>query len=502
MDAPGIDYRDVQGLVRFGFGHLPEACFLLVRVEEAAAARSWLGKVSITTAETLTNLPETALQVAFTRPGLEALGVPSNVIQTFSPEFITGMSAEDGRSRRLGDVGANAPKGWRWGGPDNVPHLLLMLYARQVEGAKWKQTVMAMLPASGLSVLQCLDSAVRDGYEPFGFRDDISQPQLDWNRERKAGGDAQLDYGNLVALGEFLLGYPNEYGQYTDRPLVRAEDDPSALLHPVAGQPDMHDLGRNGTYLVFRHLRQDVQGFWQFLDKQANADPEVRQALAEAMVGRTREGAPLVGTTDRAIPGVGPKPEDIRLNQFTFTSDSGGIRCPFGAHIRRANPRNADLPDGARGLLGRLIRILGFCRESIRTDTIASTRFHRLLRRGRKYGTKLTPEQAIRSGQSDGEERGLHFICLNANIGRQFEFVQNAWLMNSKFNGLTDESDALLGNRTHIGGGSGANSFSLRKHRGAPRRITGLPQFVTVRGGAYFFLPGIQAVRYFATLGD
>jgi Dyp-type peroxidase family len=501
MDAPGIEYRDVQGLVRFGFGHLPEACFLLVRVEDAAAARSWLGTVSITTAETLTNHPETTLQVAFTRPGLEALGVHSDVIQTFSPEFIAGMSGGDGRSRRLGDVEANSPKGWQWGGPDNVPHLLLMLYAVKGKGEEWKQAVMAKLPASGLSVSRCLGTAELDGYEPFGFKDDISQPQLDWNMERKAGSDAQLDYGNLMALGEFLLGYPNEYGQYTDHPLVEAKGDPSAILLPVAGQPDKHDLGRNGTYLVFRHLRQDVQGFWQFLDKQANADPAMRQALAEAMVGRTREGAPLVGTTDRAIPGVGPKPDDLRLNQFTFASDKAGIRCPFGAHIRRANPRNADLPDGARGLLDRLICILGFCRESIRTDTIASTRFHRLLRRGRKYGTKLNPEQAIQRGQPDGEERGLYFICLNANIGRQFEFVQNAWIMNPKFNGLTDESDALLGNRTLIGGGPGANSFSLSKQRSAPRRITGLPQFVTVRGGAYFFLPGIRAVRYFSSLG-
>ncbi len=501
MDAPGIDYRDVQGMMRFGFGHLPEACFLLLRVSDAAAARSWLGTVSITTAETLTNRPETALQVAFTCPGLVALGVPADVIQTFSPEFLAGMSGENSRSRRLGDVGANAPKGWQWGGPDNVPHLLLMLYADKGKGEEWKQTVMAGLPASGLSVLQCLGTAELDGYEPFGFKDDISQPQLDWNRQRNPASGMQLDYGNLVALGEFLLGYPNEYGQYTDRPLVGAKGDPSDLLLPVPGQTGKHDLGRNGTYLVFRHLRQDVRGFWQFLDKQANSDPALRQALAEAMVGRTRDGTPLVGTTDRAIPGVGPKPDDIRQNQFTFASDDAGIRCPFGAHIRRANPRNADLPGGARWLLGRLIRVLGFCRPSIRTDTLASTRFHRLLRRGRKYGTPLTPEQAIQRTQPDGEERGLYFICLNANIGRQFEFVQNAWIMNTKFNGLTDESDALLGNRAHIGGGPGANSFSLRKQRGALRRITGLPQFVTLRGGAYFFLPGIRAVRYFSTLG-
>ncbi len=171
----------------------------------------------------------------------------------------------------------------------------------------------------------------------------------------------------------------------------------------------------------------------------------------------------------------------------------------MGAHIRRANPRNADLPDGTRGLILRLLRTLGFCRDSIRTDAIASVRFHHLLRRGRKYGSNLTPEQAIKREQPDGEERGLYFICLNANIGRQFEFVQNAWIMGTKFNGLTEESDPLLGNRTSIGGGSVANTFSLPQPDGVRRRLTGMPQFVTVRGGAYFFLPSIRAMRYLAT---
>jgi deferrochelatase/peroxidase EfeB len=431
---------------------------------------------------------------------LRALGVLAEVIQTFSPEFIAGMSAEDSRSRRLGDVAANAPTEWLWGRPGNEPHLLLMLYARQGRMEEWKHAVIGKLPESGLSVLRCLRTAGVDGYEPFGFRDGLSQPQLDWGLERKAQSGNQLAYGNLLALGEFLLGYPNEYGQYTDRPMVDVTGDPHAILLPAVDQPDKRDLGRDGTYLVFRHLRQDVQGFWQFVDKQANGDPTLRQALAEAMVGRTREGAPLVPVADSPIPGVGPKAADVQQNQFTYAADSAGIRCPFGAHIRRANPRNADLPDGAGGLIGRLLRVLGFCRDNLRTDTIASSRFHRLIRRGRKYGAKLTPEQAIQRGQASGDESGLYFICLNANIGRQFEFVQNAWIMGTKFNGLTEESDPLLGNRAPVGGCPVADTFSLRKPHGVRCRIAGMPQFVTVRGGAYFFLPGIRAVRYLASL--
>jgi deferrochelatase/peroxidase EfeB len=501
MATSVIDYNDVQGLVRFGYGHLPEACFLLLQVENAAAACSWLATVSLTTAESLADRPQTVLQIAFTCAGLRALGISEEIIQGFSHEFITGMTGEVSRSCRLGDVGVNAPAQWTWGSPGSVPHMLLMLYAPKGQLEAWKTTVSRTLPAAGLQLLQCLDTTTLDDYEPFGFKDGISQPQLDWLLERRASRADQLEYSNLVALGEFLLGYPNEYGQYTDRPCVDFRDDPHNTLLPAEDQPQRKDLGRNGTYLVLRQLQQDVQGFWQFLDQQAHGNPTERQKLAEAMVGRTMEGTPLVPMTEHPICGIGPKAEEIQLNQFTYTLDNAGTHCPFGAHIRRANPRNADLPEGTQGLVNRLVRILGFGRKSIRDDTIASTRFHRLLRRGRKYGKTLLPEDALQRGKSDGEERGLYFICLNANIGRQFEFVQNAWFMSTKFNGLSEEQDPLLGSCVSLAGCSPVpNMFSLPQLHGVRRRITGMPQFVTVRGGAYFFLPSIRVVRYLASL--
>jgi Dyp-type peroxidase family len=502
MDTSIIDYRDVQGLVRFGHAHLPEACFLLLRVENAAAARTWLAAIPLTTAERLAERPQTALQVAFTCTGLQALGVPAELVQSFAPEFVTGMAGEESRSRRLGDVEANAPARWHWGGPGHIPHVLLMLYAQKGRLHAWQTTVSETLPGSGLQLLRCLDTAALDGYEPFGFKDGISEPQIDWDLERSVESGEQLAYSNLTAVGEFLLGYPNEYGRYTDRPLVDPRDDPHNILLPAQDQPSRKDPGRNGTYLVLRQLQQDVQGFWQFLDTQAQANPTVRQKLAAAMVGRTMEGVPLVPLTDRPIRGIGPKAENMRLNQFTYALDSAGIRCPFGAHIRRANPRNADLPERSHGLVARLIHILGFGRQSIRDDTLASARLHRILRRGRKYGPTLLPEDALQRGKPDGEERGIYFICLNANIGRQFEFVQNAWIMNTKFDGLSEESDPLLGNRVPLAGCPVTNTFSLPQQNGVRRRITGVPQFVTVRGGAYFFLPGIKTLRYLVSLNS
>jgi deferrochelatase/peroxidase EfeB len=120
------------------------------------------------------------------------------------------------------------------------------------------------------------------------------------------------------------------------------------------------------------------------------------------------------------------------------------------------------------------------------------------LRRGREYGPRLSPEQAVQPDCSDTGEHGIQFVCINANISRQFEFVQGAWIMNTKFNGVTAESDPLLGNRQPIPGCAVTDNFSLPQEGGLPRCINGLPQFVTVRGGAYFFLPGIRALRYLA----
>jgi deferrochelatase/peroxidase EfeB len=266
-------------------------------------------------------------------------------------------------------------------------------------------------------------------------------------------------------------------------------------------QPQKKDLGRNGTYLVMRQLEQDVRGFWQFVDKAAHADPEKRVRLAEAMVGRALDGAPLVAVQDKPIPGIGDDEKDHAYNQFTYASDPNGDRCPFGAHIRRSNPRNADFPNPVKGMISHLVQTFGFLRKGIRDDLMSPTRFHRLVRRGREYGDELTLEDAL-SDKPDPSGHGLHFICLNSNIARQFEFVQGAWLMSTKFNGLSEESDPLMGNREPVRGCPDPNLFSIPNRNGLSERCAGLPQFVTVRGGAYFFLPSIRALRYFASVGS
>jgi Dyp-type peroxidase family len=515
---PVSEYQDIQGILRSGYGSLEEASFLLLWITDKDKAKAWLAAIveecgakksyRVTRAGDLDppQRKELALQVAFTAPGLRTLGAPEELFQdesinNFPREFRLGMAAEDrdpeGRSRRLGDIEKNAPSNWEWGAPGRVPDVLVMLYAKTGGLAAFQQMVEEDL-ALGFKV-RALETAKAAGdgqlrREPFGFGDGISQPEIDWKARREPGTCADLEYGNLIAPGEFLLGYQNEYGLYTQRPLLDPTRDPNDIL-ALAEDHYHRDLGRNGTYLVLRQLEQDVSRFWRFV--YGTKDGGV--GLAEAMVGRKfSTGNPLVTPSRAEIRGVGPDVEDIRQNEFTYAADPDGLTCPFGAHIRRANPRTGDMPGGRQGFISWLLRTLGLKRGGPREDLLSSSRFHRIIRRGRPYGAVMDRESALRD-EGPGVASGIYFIALNANISRQFEFIQDAWIANTKFNGLNGESDPLLGNRV-ASPGHPTDGFSLPQPGGRNRRIAGLPQFVTMRGGAYFFLPSIRALRFVARL--
>jgi deferrochelatase/peroxidase EfeB len=193
-----------------------------------------------------------------------------------------------------------------------------------------------------------------------------------------------------------------------------------------------------------------------------------RLRLASKMVGRWPGGAPLA---------LAPDKDDVALadaNGFGYHEhDRMGTHCPIGSHIRRANPRDSLDPDPGS------------------QSSFAINRRHRILRRGREYGTQLTPEEALAAGAESGsDERGIHFICLNANIARQFEFVNHTWLNDPKFAGLYDDADPLVGPSEPYGGTFTIQTEAVRE------RVTTVPRFVSVKGGAYFFLPGITALRW------
>ena len=535
MEFSQVDFRDIQGLVRFGHGHLPEAVFCVAQIADAAKARQWIGDaIANVTRAAAGEKPRCAMQIAFTFRGLRELGVSPRVLEGFSHEFQVGM-VESSRSRRLGDVKANDPKYWEWGVPGKpCPHVLVMIFAEAGALAARESALKGAAWSAAFHDLQRLTTRLdAKEREPFGFVDGVSQPWIDWDDRRQIRQCPTTEYTNVSALGEFLLGYPNEYGYYTDRPLLDPKDDPANLLPLAEDKPARRDLGRNGTYLVLRDLSQNVTDFDDFVtttvDKPgATAEEKARSALElkTAMSGRVpadtpiipevREegrppwsnvgavddpkwvippGGPAMPVTQDAIPGVGLKMKDIWLDQFTFHRDPDGTACPYGAHIRRANPRNADFPQDTRGLFDKLVRLLGFRRRHPHEDVLSSTRFHRILRRGRAYGD---PDK--------GEPRGLRFVCLNANIARQFEFIQTSWLANPKFSSL-DEDDPLVGvHPDFMMAGADPNqlvkmetkTFTRPQDSGIPCRVHGLQQFVTVHGGAYFFMPGIAALRYIA----
>jgi Dyp-type peroxidase family len=461
-----LELDDIQGLVVRGYGSLRAASFVLLHIDDPVAAGAWLGALAdeVATAERADR--SQAVHIAFTSPGLRSLGLPERSLDRFPDEFTGGMTTTP-RRRILGDVGENAPERWCWGGPANPVDAILLLYAEDqtnLDALAEAHAGPAVLRGAGLTEAERLGTSPLDGYEPFGFRDGISQPLI----AELGPPDRPGPPLHTVRAGEFVLGYQNQYGQVAEFPTVAAADDPGQML-PRSGDAGRADLGRNGSYLVVRQLGQDVDGFWRFVDEASRgdgqADPDAGTRLAAKMVGRWPNGDPLTQAPDHPVDQPDDGPGDA--NDFGYADgDAAGRGCPLGAHIRRANPRDALDPEAGP------------------EQSVRSVNRHRLLRRGRAYG-----DPAARG------ERGIHFMCLNANIARQFEFVQHTWLNDPKFAGLYDDTDPLVA--PHQGDAGRTFTVQASPFR---RRVTGLPPFVTVRGGAYFFLPGIRALRFLARL--
>jgi Dyp-type peroxidase family len=235
----------------------------------------------------------------------------------------------------------------------------------------------------------------------------------------------------------------------------------------------MLELATNSTFMVYRKLRQNVSGFWEdlkerakHLDDKTSADKITAVKLAEHMVGRRRDGTPL-GYTNGNSGGAGVPVPRREHNTFDYSDDPHGARCPLGAHIRRANPRAS----------------LGF-------GTVLVDR-HRILRRGIPYGPySPKPEEA-----DEKHERGLVFIALNASIARQFEFVQKRWMNDGNNFNMGNDRDPIAGNH------AADSRFVMNAAKGGKQAVTicsGLRNYVTTRGGDYFFLPGLGGLRYLA----
>ncbi|GAC1401956.1 MAG: peroxidase [Ktedonobacteraceae bacterium] len=471
--ADMLDLQDIQGIILRGYGNLKAACYILLEISSPPPAKLWLSTFAdkITTGQVRPE--ENALNVAFTYSGIKKLGLEPEVLAMFSNEFITGMATPH-KSLLLGDVKESSPEHWMWGGPSTrfIDVVLMMFAIDDHELSNMYNAYAKTFPDNGLLEVLKLNTVDLGDKEHFGFHDGVSQPMIEGVRQTETSM-------NTIKAGEFLLGYQNEYGLYTDRPMLKPVKDPKGLLPRDSSGSGNADLGRNGSYLVFRQLRQDVHSFWQFLDgatknSDGSSNSSARIKLASQMVGRWPSGAPLVQTPDQ---------DDSQLadaNDFVYyQTDPYGFNCPLGAHVRRANPRDSlDPTPGSE-------------------QSIAVGKRHRILRRGREYGPPVDPAEllTVKQSISEDQDRGLHFLCLNANISRQFEFIQHTWVNNPHFNGLYTDADPIIG--IHCPNGGGTFTIQAKPVR---KRLTNLPRFVSVAGGAYFFMPGIRAICYLASL--
>jgi Dyp-type peroxidase family len=473
-----IETDQVQGLVLSPYRNLQEGALLVVSFADvdAATARRWLAEVGERVDFGDAGQTQSAIAVALSARGLERLGLEAGgpLAARFAPAFAMGM-ANKARTNVLGDVGANAPEKWDWGGEHNPADAALLIYAKdrpllrlrvleeqarcdrmglqrpyEIHLSRWPQPrdpkTKAPIPIT----------------EPFGFVDGISQPSI---RGLRASRSAPAR--DLLEPGEFILGYPDGREQFAPTPQVFAAADRHGLLPdlppcfpPQPGGPGVRDLGRNGSYLVIRQLKQDVPGFRRYLQRAARTHGMSADLIAAKMVGRWRNGAPLV-----AYPLAPPDDYDPTRKDENFLfgrDDPQGLACPFGAHVRRANPRDQIEPGD-------------------KTE-ISITNRHRILRRGRAY---------VQGDDTGAAPQGLLFMCLNADIERQFEFLQQTWVGSRSFGPLRDEADPLTAMNQKSG------IYTIPTLRG-PKRLTGIPSFVSMVGGGYFFLPGRQALNFLA----
>jgi Dyp-type peroxidase family len=470
-----LELDDIQGIIARGYEDLAAASSELLAIDDPASARRWLGEIAEQIHDAREQPSGPTLHIAFTSRGLARLGLPGDVIAQLSAEFREGMVTRE-RRRALGDEGANAPETWRWGGPSTEAiDILLMLFATDDHALRTlRQSCIERWERSGLRLVCHLPSVRLPGRkEHFGFRDGIGQPLLE-------GLDAPGTWRNTIRPGEIIFGYINEHDEYPTTPTVNPTLDRDGVLLPYRLNATLKDFGRNGSYLVFRQLQQDVSTFWRVMDEAArrpdgSSDPEARTRLAAQMIGRWPSGAPLALSPDRDDPSLAD------ADEFSYRElDPHGVKCPIGSHARRMNPRDALELDRS----GK--------------ESLQLVKGRRIMRRPRSYGPPLAASMHaddLANAANDGVERGLHFISFQASIRRQFEFLQQTWGINEKFAGLYEDKDPLLASREP--GDPGI--FTLP---GVPvrRRLHRLPRFVQVRGGGYFFMPGRRAVRFLSTL--
>ena len=492
-----LEHEEIQNLLYGGLSELTRSCCIAIQfdADNVDQARKWLRSIlpHINVGDKRPN--GHAIFVAFSAEGLRKLGLEQELnpvssvasdetgqpASHFPPAFTLGMDHETCQ-RLLHDP---APSDWQWGSGNSAADAVILLYGNDTNNAKdateastfteLSERERARVTDIGLRVVDEIymawpvqSDAQKDAgdlhNEPFGFRDGVSQPIVRGLSSRIGAPPSIHD----MQPGEFILGYLDNRGYYPPTPQVTAQKDARDQLHDLpadmpkrfpmfesnAGRSwQMRDFGRNGSFLVIRQLQQDTAKFEEYCKKTAVTEGKTAEFIAAKMVGRWPNGSSLL--KNPYAPGASNGSGDE--NEFLYgDTDPQGIKCPFGSHVRRANPRdslNTESP-----------------------DELSVSNRHRLLRRGRPY---------VKDGK-----RGVMFMCFNADIERQFEFVQSSWLCAAAFHGLNEELDPLTAQ--HDG-----NILSVPSPDAAAR-YRDIPSFTTMRGGGYFFMPGVRSLHFLA----
>jgi Dyp-type peroxidase family len=505
MSTP-LELEQIQGLILNGYAKKPAARYGIFEVTSAPLARQWLarlipdvqfGEFRRTPPEEPPFLRDTCANIAFTYAGFEALGLDPRGLAGFSLPFQEGL-AEPNRARRLGDDGESDPERWAWGKRGQRVHGVLCLFGGRGHGSSRDDEVLHALmeklldeASNGVRALTILETTQPNPEfrkENFGFRDGIANPRL--------SSLAKRDLTDAIADGEILLGYENAYERYPLSPEVPRTRDPKSCLPVSSERPDRGDFGKNGSYLVFRQLRQDVPAFWKYVFEAKDGIPGIPSGvdgavwLAARFVGRWPNGTPLTRFPHHPGPASHDEQNDFLYSQ---TGDAYGTRCPIGSHVRRTNPRDTALP------VPHDVDLSGTPYDTkVRAARVDLANKHRVMRRGRSYGPVIDPDydpEKLRAAEG-GPERGLHFLCFGADLARQFEFVQANWSVNPTFAGLGSDPDPLRSASRKYP--FPASDFTIQ---GCPvRRVHHLPRVVDVRGGAYFFMPSRAALEYLSSL--
>jgi Dyp-type peroxidase family len=364
------------------------------------------------------------------------------------------------------------------------------------------------------------------GHEHFGFKDGVSQPGIrgitdPFNEDEPSQGQPGQD---LLHPGEFVIGYSKQDGVNVPG------DDPNDDAAPA---PDPNpEWTRNGSYLVYRRLRQNVKGFNDFVaEQQAELDGSGNRLTTEMganLVGRYRSGCPfetieslptfdpLLG--DPTVPGtpnsgVGNlrnevlKDEHINNFEYAEAGDEQGFRVPRAAHIRKVYPRNAVTP-------AAIFHNPPLDPHDPEANEVseANTQTHRILRRGIPFGASFVEGSPAGSPHAANvvfpADRGLNFLCYQTDIGNQWQFVQSQWVNNPSFPNLPDpfvDNNGEVLNDGHdpiISQSDPGREFTLPLTDDDIPHLTGIPRWVTTTGGEYFFQPSIDALCHLAQVAD